>query len=111
MGQYILELSLLDLRTLRYPPSLLVSASLLLSNAILGRKPVWSVAVAHCARRTEASVWACAEELRGILEAARTATLQAVRRKFQLEQRFAVSTISLPGPGVLWPSRGVCAAA
>jgi len=105
LAQYALELSLLDLRSLRYPPSLLVGASLLLSNAILGRKPTWPAALAHCTRRAEASLWGCAEELRGFMEAARTATLQAVRRKFQLEQRFAVATLSLPCPAV-WPTRG-----
>lgn len=101
LAQYALELSLLDIRSLRYPPSLLVGASLLLSNAILGRTPVWPAAVAHCAGHTEASLWACAEELRGLMDAAENATLQAVRRKYQLEQRFAVATISLPGPGAL----------
>merc|ERR1719410_1072017 len=33
LAQYVLELSLLDLRSLRYRPSVLVGASLLLSNA------------------------------------------------------------------------------
>merc|ERR1719449_464006 len=70
LAQYALELSLLDIRSLRHPPSLLVGASLLLSNAILGRKPLWPVALAHSTRRTEASLWACAEELRGFVEAA-----------------------------------------
>lgn len=106
LAQYALELSLLDLRSLRYPPSVLVCASLLLSNAILGQKPFWPTALAHCTRRSEAPLLACAEELRGLMEAAKTANLQAVRRKFLLEQRFAVATLNLPGPGVLWPPRG-----
>lgn len=102
LAQYALELSLLDLRALRYPPSMLVSASLLLSNAILGRQPLWPAAVAHCSRRTEASLLCCAEELRSLMETARSADLQSVRRKFQLEQRHAVAMLALPGPGLLW---------
>merc|ERR1712060_340983 len=90
LAQYALELSLLDTSSLRHPPSVLVGASLLLSNAILGRKPIWPAAMALCSRRTDASLWACAEELRCLLEAAPTADLQAVRRKYKFEQHFAV---------------------
>merc|ERR1711920_570581 len=63
LAQYALELSLLDIGSLRHPPSVLVCASLLLSNVILGRKPVWPAATAHCSKQTEAALWACAEEL------------------------------------------------
>jgi len=111
LAQYVLELSLLDIRSLRQAPSVLVGASLLLSNAILGRKLVWPVAMAHHTRQTEASLWVCAEELRGLLEAAPTATLQAVRRKYQFEQRFAVSTLNFPSLGVLWQPRESCTVA
>lgn len=111
LAGYALELSLLDMRFLRYRPSELVGGSLLLSNAILGRRPVWPEALAHCTRQTEASLLACAEELRGLLAAAKTATLQAVRRKYRFEERFAVSTLSIPGPGVLPQPRDACLAA
>merc|ERR1712032_944930 len=97
MGQY-----------LRYPPSVLVGASLLLSNVILGRKPVWPAAMANCTRQTESSLWACAEELRRLMQTAPTATLQAVRRKYQVERRFAVSTVTIPGPDNLSQPRKTC---
>merc|ERR1712151_354521 len=108
LAQYALELSLLDTQSLRYPPSVLVGASLLLSNAILGRKPVWPATMAHCTRQTEASLWACAEELRRLMQTAPTATLQAVRRKYQVERRFAVSELTVPGPDTLWQPHNSC---
>jgi len=110
LAQYALELSLLDLRALRYPPSTLVAASLLLSNAILGRQPRWPPAVAHSSRRSEASLLACAEELRTLMEGAKAASIQAVRRKFQLDNRHAVANLVPPGPGILWPQGGGIAA-
>jgi len=108
LAQYALELSLLDTHSLRYPPSVLVGASLLLSNAILGRKPVWPVAMAHCTRQTEVSLWECAEELRRLMQTAPTATLQAVRRKYQVERWFAVSRLSVPGPDIFGQPRKTC---
>merc|ERR1712039_821017 len=83
LAQYALELALLHTRSLRYPPSVLVAASLLLSNEILGRRPAWPVAMAHSTRQTEASLAACIEELRGYFMAARSAKQQWVRRKYQ----------------------------
>merc|ERR1712066_607786 len=99
-AQYALELSLLDLRFLRFPPSVLVGASILLS---LGRQPVWPAGV-RCTKQIESSLRACAEEMRRCMEAAKTTTLQAVRRKYQLDRHLNVANLP-PRP----PSR--CAAA
>jgi len=107
--QYTLEMSLLDVRALRYSPSVMVAASVLLSNIVLGRKPVWPAAMAHCSKRSEASLLICAEELRGLMECAKTASLHAVRRKYQVDQRFGVSTLSIPGPGTIYPGRAASA--
>lgn len=94
LAQYVLELALLDLSALRHPPSLLVGASLLLSNELLGRRPVWPAVMVHHARRSEASLRPCAEELRLLFGAARTSSMQAVRRKYQLDQNYAVANFS-----------------
>lgn len=89
--QYVLELALLDIRMLRHPPSMLVSSAVLLSNELLGRQPVWPPAMAHHTRRSEASLRACASDLRLLMESAKTSQLQAVRRKFQLDLHHAVA--------------------
>lgn len=94
LAQYALELSLLDLRNLRYPPSVLVSAALLMSNEFLGKRPSWSAAMVHHSRRSEVSLRGCASDLRVVLETAKTASLQAVRRKYQLDLNFAVANLS-----------------
>jgi len=91
--QYALELSLLDVRNVRYPPSLLVSAALLVSNAFLGRWPMWPAAMVRHTRRSEASLRACAADLWDILVTAESASLQAVRRKYQLDVNHAVADL------------------
>jgi len=98
LAQYALELSLLDVRNLRHPPSVLVGAALLMSNEFLGRRPAWPAAMAHQTRRSEAVLRACAADLRVVLETAKTASLQAVRRKYQLDLNLAVANLSPSRP-------------
>jgi len=90
-AQYILELSLINHGMLQYPPSLLVCAALLLSNELLGRSPVWSAAMAHHTQRSLQSLQDCKEHLMKLQIAAKTATLQAVRRKYQLDMYHKVT--------------------
>jgi len=94
LAQYALELSLLDLRSLRHPPSVIVSAALLMSNEFLGKQPVWPAAMVHHSRRSEPDLRACAADLRELLETAKTASLQAVQRKYQLDINHAVANLS-----------------
>jgi len=93
LAQYVLELSLLDLRGLKYSPSWLVAGSLLLSNEILGRRPVWPAAMVHHTRKSEKALRACVDELRSIMEGGKVAPLQAVQRKYRLEQNFVVANL------------------
>merc|ERR1711933_418472 len=92
--EYTLELSLLDMRSLRYPPSMLVSAALLMSNEFLGKRQVWPAAMAHHTRCSEMSLRECVASLRELLEAARTASLQFVQRKYRLDRNHAVANLS-----------------
>jgi len=97
LAQYILELGLLDIRMVRYPPSVLVAAALLLSNDILGLRPSWPAAMVHHARHrdTDADMATCTQELGLLLEQAARASLQAVRRKYQLDHYCSVANIAL----------------
>lgn len=94
LARYILELSLTDMRSLGYPPSVLVSSALLVSNEVRGRRQVWPAAMVHLSRRSESSLQACAANLRAVHAAAEAASLQAVRRKYQLDLNHAVANLS-----------------
>jgi len=90
---YALELALLDVRLVRHPPSVLVSAALLMSNEFFGRRQAWPDVMQHVSRCSEASLRSCAADLKVLQEAASTASLQAVRRKYQLDLHHAVADL------------------
>jgi len=92
--QYVIDLALLDLRTLQHSPSLLVSAALLTTNEFLGKRDVWPEKMVRHSRCSESSLRACAVNLRDLLETAKTASLQAVRRKYQSGHNNYVANLS-----------------
>jgi len=93
LAQYIAELALFELALLRYSPSHLAAASLLLSNTLLGSEPVWPAATAHYARHSQQALTDCAEELKVLLRAAPTSQLKAVRSKFSRTHTMQVATL------------------
>jgi len=95
LAQYCMELGLLDIRMIRYAPSLYVSAALLLSNELLGRRPAWPVSMVYHARHRDIDpeMVACAQALSTILGQAPKASLQAVRRKYQHNRYSGVANL------------------
>jgi len=96
LAQYILELSILDIRTLHFAPSHLVAAALLLSNEILGRRPAWPSLMATQSRHTEPALRACVDFLRKLFDSDRTGAggqLQAVHKKFSSPDHHSVATV------------------
>jgi len=92
--QYALELSLLDMKNMRYPPSMVVSAAVMMSNEYLGRQLVWPPAMVHHSRYSEATLRPCASDLQLLLATAQTASLQAVRRKYRLDLYHGVANLA-----------------
>lgn len=97
LAQYILELALLDVQMVRYEPSHLVAAALLLSNEILGRQPVWPELMVQHTRRSETILRACADDLYQHYKHAPSQTLQAVRKKFLLKEHHCVAALPIAG--------------
>jgi cyclin B len=94
IAAYLIELGLLDMRMLRYSPSHIVSAALLLSNELLGKRPLWPPLMVQHSHHSEQALRACADEYRELLEAAPKNQLQAVRKKFSLPQRHGVARMT-----------------
>lgn len=97
LGQYLLELSLLDMRMLPHTPSHMVAAALLLSNELLKRKPLWPETMVQLSRNTEQALQGCVRDLRLLLDADHAGAggqLQAVHKKFSVTQRHAVSEMT-----------------
>jgi len=88
---YLSELALLEIRMIRFTPSHLVSAAILLSNEIRGLKPAWPAVMQEHAQHSEDQLRPCVEELRNLLEGAPLHWLQAVRKKYQSAHHFRVA--------------------
>lgn len=80
--QYLLELSLMDYKLLRYSPSYLVAAAAFVSNMLMKRNPTWPSAAVRFTSQAEAEVRECASKMYARFEAAADSPLQAVRWKF-----------------------------
>eukprot|EP00933_Yihiella_yeosuensis_P049992 TRINITY_DN47760_c0_g1_i1.p1 TRINITY_DN47760_c0_g1~~TRINITY_DN47760_c0_g1_i1.p1 ORF type:complete len:431 (+),score=89.93 TRINITY_DN47760_c0_g1_i1:59-1351(+) len=93
--RYILELTLLDVKMIRFTPSHLVSAAILLSNQLMGRSVAWPQAMVQNTRYTEQELRSTAEEMRALLRSMPTHTLQTIRRKFTMQQHKAVAKMPI----------------
>eukprot|EP00930_Biecheleria_cincta_P046481 TRINITY_DN32059_c0_g1_i1.p1 TRINITY_DN32059_c0_g1~~TRINITY_DN32059_c0_g1_i1.p1 ORF type:complete len:502 (+),score=101.20 TRINITY_DN32059_c0_g1_i1:43-1548(+) len=94
LAQYLLELTLIDYKMLKYAPSHLAAAAILLSNKLLKRQPSWTPAAVKSTRMPEHALKECAKEMCGLLEQAETSPLQAVRKKFSQVKHHAVAKLN-----------------
>jgi len=109
--QYFLELTLPDIKMLRFAPSHLAAAATLLSNKLLekhapppsnrlyGVSPQeqqsnWSPAMIKVTGYTELMVKNCAKEMCGLVESAESSPLQAVHKKFSQPEYNSVAKIT-----------------
>merc|ERR1711870_38293 len=83
LAWYVLELGLLEIGMIRFAPSHISSAALLLSNKLLSRRPAWPEILARLSSHEEETLEACVGELQQLLEAAPHNPLQAVRRRYR----------------------------
>lgn len=103
--KYLVELSLLEMRVMRFLPSHLVAAAVLLTNELFCRQPAWTTFMEQKTGYTEDRLRECANELKCILDAQQRAMageepkfpycaqMQAVRRRYQQDQHHAVARI------------------
>jgi cyclin B len=89
--QYILELALLDLRMIRFSPSMQAAAASLVSSRVLKLNLGWPEAIAGRTDRVESVVQCCAEEMCTLLRDSRLKEGE-VRRKFSSPEFHCVAT-------------------
>mmetsp|Transcript_40222 Transcript_40222/g.86283 ORF Transcript_40222/g.86283 Transcript_40222/m.86283 type:complete len:756 (-) Transcript_40222:290-2557(-) len=83
--RYMLELFMMDIKFLKYSPSHVVSAAIMLSNEMAQRDTIWPAAMARHTQYQEQDLRACSDELQQHLMTARTSSLTAVKQKYQSE--------------------------
>jgi len=94
LAQYLLELSLVEYKMLKYRGSLVAAAALYLACKLEQRECLWTSVLVEQTHYTEAEVRPCARDLCVLMQGAEKATLTAVRKKFSLPRFLEVALIS-----------------
>lgn len=83
LSRYILELSLFELKSYKYKPSLLASSSIYLTNKLKKKSRAWSTILEKQTGYSEQELKPCAKELLIILERASVdPMLKSIKKKF-----------------------------
>lgn len=94
LARYLVELSLVEYRTLRYTPSNIAASALYLASKIL-KTPSWNDHLQEVTQYTEMQLRPCAKDLCLILQNVSKSSLQAVRKKFAQPKYMEISKIQL----------------
>ena len=96
LAQYVLEMSLLDLKFAKYSPSMMASSAIYLINKIRKRTPSWSDLMVAASGYEEGELKSCARELCYLLENSENlSNTKSLKRKFSLPTFYEVTKIRL----------------
>jgi len=94
--RYTVELALVCVSMIRYPPSHMSAAAVLFTNELLELEKVWPSPMVIATSYSEGELRGCVEELSILYYAAPTESLQAVRRRYIQEKHHAVARMTFP---------------
>jgi len=93
--KYLIEVILIDVKFLKYPPSLQAAASVYLGRAMTGKSPLWTPTLEHFSTYAEPMVRECALDMNELLKKSKNSTLKAIRKKYSLPKFGQVSELPL----------------
>jgi len=82
--KYLIELMLIDVKLLKYPPSLIAAGSVYLGRAMTQRIPLWTPTLEHYSTYAEQQVRGCAIEMNDLLKKSQKSSLKAIRKKYSM---------------------------
>jgi len=82
--KYLIELMLIDVKLLKYPPSLIAAGSVYLGRAMTQRSPLWTSTLEHYSTYGEQQVRGCALEMNELLKKSQKSSLKAIRKKYAM---------------------------
>lgn len=86
LANYILELSLVDYKMLKYPPSHIAAASIYLTNKLYNSEAAWPLVLNEESPYMDSDLRACARDLCVNLQGARLSVYQALFKKYSLSR-------------------------
>jgi len=93
--KYLIELMLIDVKLLKYPPSRIAAASVFLARAMTHKTPLWTSTLDHYSTYSQEQVRECAEEMNDLLRKSQKSSLKAIRKKYSLPKFGQVADIPL----------------
>jgi hypothetical protein len=93
--KYLIEVVLIDVKFLKYPPSLQAAASVYLGRAMTGKSPLWTPTLEHYSTYAENMVRECAVEMNDLLKKSTSSSLKAIRKKYSLPKFGQVAELPL----------------
>eukprot|EP01123_Difflugia_compressa_P011628 TRINITY_DN471_c0_g1_i12.p1 TRINITY_DN471_c0_g1~~TRINITY_DN471_c0_g1_i12.p1 ORF type:complete len:220 (-),score=46.93 TRINITY_DN471_c0_g1_i12:437-1096(-) len=91
--KYLIELMLVDVKFLRFAPSLVAASSVYLARAMTSKTPLWGPTLEHYSTYSEEKVRECAKEMNALLKKSQTSSLKAIRKKYSLPKFGQVAEI------------------
>lgn len=95
LARYLVELTLIDYRMLRFSRSIIAAAGVYLMHKVDQIVPEWPDVLSDNSPHEESELKICAREMCLLFQKAEKCQLQAVRRKFMQPQFFQVSSLTL----------------
>jgi cyclin B len=93
--KYLIELMLIDVKLLKYAPSLIAAASVYLARAMTQRTPLWTPTLEHYSTYAEGVVRECAIEMNELLKKSQKSSLKAIKKKYSLPKFGQVAELPL----------------
>jgi len=93
--KYLIEVILIDVKFLIYPPSQQAAASVYLGRAMTGKSPLWTPTLQHYSTYAESTVRECALDMNELLKKSTNSSLKAIRKKYSLPKFGQVTELPL----------------
>ncbi len=91
--KYIIELSLTDMKLLKYPPSTIAAGSVYIARRMTERNPLWTSTLEYYTTLSEADVHVAAQDINNVIKKAGRSTLKAIRKKYSSSKFNKVATL------------------
>jgi len=93
--KYLIEVVLIDVKFLKYVPSLQAAASVYLGRAMTRKSPLWTPTLEHYSTYPETLVRECALDMNDFLKKSTYSTLKSIRKKYSLPKFGQVADLPL----------------
>jgi cyclin B len=93
--KYLIELTVMDMKLLKYPPSSLAAGAVYIARKMTGKAPLWTPTLAHYTTLSEADVREVALEMNALLKKTGRSTLKAIKKKYALPKYGEVANMAI----------------